>query len=172
MVDDPRLQDGMQQQWAPEAVAEHVARAVQRLQPVRVSAGPARSMVHCWHCTAAHQHSHATPLPTQVYTFDAGGVSGHPNHLAAAAGVLRWWADTPSSSAATGLPEVWQLQSVGLARKYAALGDAPLSWLATTAAAWQQRRQGQQHCRRAMHAVAWPSRAWRAMRAHRSQMVW
>ena len=54
-----------------------------------------------------------------MYTFDAGGVSGHPNHAATAAGVLQWWADTPTSSSLSGLPQLWQLQTVGLPCKYA-----------------------------------------------------
>lgn len=39
VIDDPQLQDGMRQQWAAAAVAEHVAQAVQRLRPSRVRAG-------------------------------------------------------------------------------------------------------------------------------------
>ena len=37
LVDDPRLQDGLHQAWPADAVAEHVAAAVQRLQPGEVS---------------------------------------------------------------------------------------------------------------------------------------
>jgi hypothetical protein len=36
LVDDPRLQDGMQQRWPASVVAEHVAAAVQRFQPKQV----------------------------------------------------------------------------------------------------------------------------------------
>lgn len=36
LVDDARLQDGMQQRWPPEAAAEHVTSAVQRFAPSRV----------------------------------------------------------------------------------------------------------------------------------------
>ena len=109
--------------------------------------------------------------PLQVYTFDAGGVSGHPNHRAACAGVLRWWADAPSSSAASsagsgsgGRPELWQLETVGLLRKYLGPMDGPLAWLLS----WAARRRG----RARLHACWRPARAWRALLAHSSQMVW
>ncbi|PRW58201.1 N-acetylglucosaminyl-phosphatidylinositol de-N-acetylase isoform C [Chlorella sorokiniana] len=137
IVDDPQLQDGMQQRWPADVVAEHVAAAVQRLQPSR------------------------------VYTFDAGGVSGHPNHLAVCAGVLRWWAAAPSSSSSASLPQLWQLETVGLLRKYAALLDAPLAW-ATTALQRQRRGRGQA----AWHLCRQPRRAQQALLAHSSQMVW
>ncbi|KAL4443939.1 hypothetical protein ABPG75_011676 [Micractinium tetrahymenae] len=137
LVDDARLQDGMHQRWQPEAVAEHVAQAVRRFRP------------------------------GQVYTFDGGGVSGHPNHLAAAAGVLHWWAATPSSSSPASLPQVWQLETVGLPRKYAGLLDAPLSW-ASKVVTQRRQRGGAQLCINLRR----PRRAWRALLAHRSQMVW
>ncbi len=103
----------------------------------------------------------------QVYTFDAGGVSGHPNHLAVCAGVLRWWAAAPSSSSAASLPQLWQLESVGLLRKYAAVLDAPLAWAAT---ALRRRLRGRGQA--AWHTCWQPRRAQRALLAHSSQMVW
>ncbi|KAL4426171.1 hypothetical protein ABPG77_007453 [Micractinium sp. CCAP 211/92] len=137
LVDDARLPDGMHQHWQPEAVAEHVAQAVQRFRP------------------------------SQVYTFDGGGVSGHPNHLAAAAGVLHWWAASPSSSSPASLPQVWQLETVALPRKYTGLFDAPFSWVSTVLRR-QQHSGGVQLCVNLRR----PRRAWRALFAHGSQMVW
>jgi N-acetylglucosaminylphosphatidylinositol deacetylase len=101
----------------------------------------------------------------QVITFDAGGVSGHPNHLATHAGVLHWWANAQSSSVSSSsgqrdLPQLWQLETVALPRKYLALLDAPLSWLLAA-----RRRDGLQINLR-------PRRAWAALLAHDSQMVW
>lgn len=37
LVDDARLQDGLHQAWPADAVAEHVAVAVQRLRPTEAS---------------------------------------------------------------------------------------------------------------------------------------
>ena len=209
-MDDPRLQDGMQQRWPADAVAEHVAAAVQRLRPSRVSGRHGVTAVP--HPCATRSHSgerngnslnqvfhlgswenkkntvdlsscccclwgaaaQLYPLQRlgncnamQVYTFDAGGVSGHPNHLAVCAGVLRWWAAAPSSSSATSLPQLWQLESVGLLRKYAAVLDAPLAWAIT---ALRQQLRGRSQA--AWHACWQPRRAQRALLAHSSQMVW
>lgn len=102
-----------------------------------------------------------------MYTFDADGVSGHPNHLAVCAGVLRWWAGAPSSSSAASLPQLWQLESVGLLRKYAAVADAPLAWAAT---ALRRRQLGQGQA--AWHLCRQPRQVQRALLAHSSQMVW
>lgn len=137
IVDDARLPDGMHQRWPPAVVAEHVAQAARRFQPGR------------------------------VYTFDEHGVSGHPNHLAVVEGVQHWWASTPSSSSLRSLPQLWQLESVSLTRKYAGPMDCPLSWLATVVGRRWHRRQACL-CLNLRH----PKRAWRALLAHRSQMVW
>lgn len=104
-------------------------------------------------------------LQLQVVTFDAHGVSGHPNHLATHAGVLHWWGgaqsrSTSSSSGQSNLPQLWQLETVALPRKYLALMDAPLSWLLAA-----QRRDG-------LQISLQPQRAWAALLAHGSQMVW
>lgn len=103
-----------------------------------------------------------------MYTFDGGGVSGHPNHLAAAAGVAHWWAATPSSSSPASLPQVWQLETVALPRKYAGLLDAPLSWARQMLGRKQQLCRGVQLCINLRR----PRRAWGALQAHHSQMVW
>ena len=141
VVDDPQLRDGMRQRWPPAAVARHVAHAVHRFSP------------------------------HQVYTFDVGGVSGHPNHVATCAGVLQWWAAAPSSSSRSSLPEVWQLETVALPRKYVGPVDAPVSRALLALRRWQRRRQRQQADMRVV-VRACPGHAWRALLAHVSQMVW
>jgi hypothetical protein len=81
-------------------------------------------------------------------------------------GVLHWWAAEPSSSSWSSMPEVWQLETVALPRKYLSLLEAPLSWLAVALRQRLRRPPGRLVlCRR-------PLRAWRALLAHRSQMVW
>ena len=75
VVDDTELLDGMQEEWAVETVALHVA-----LYLVKHHVG-------------------------EVYTFDQGGVSGHPNHRDTAKGVewlLAHRAAAASASAAHG----------------------------------------------------------------------
>lgn len=124
-------------------------------------------MLTTWGSLALHCQLLALAVTMQVYTFDAGGVSGHPNHLAVCAGVLRWWAAAPSSSSAASLPQLWQLETVGLLRKYAAILDAPLAWATTALRRWQRGR-GQA----VLHLCRHPRRAQRALLAHSSQMVW
>lgn len=106
--------------------------------------------------------------PQQIVTFDAGGVSGHPNHRATCAGVLHWWAGACSSSGGAGggtsAPDLWQLHTEGLLHKYAGPLGAPLSWARSAAA----RPIGSAE----WHAALRPARAWRALLAHRSQIVW
>ncbi len=180
LVDDARLPDGMHQRWQPEAVAEHVAQAVQRFRPSQVCClvmvlsarlpRALRQLAALFHATSSLA---ACPTPVscaarpQVYTFDGGGVSGHPNHLAAAAGVLHWWAASPSSSSPASLPQVWQLETVALPRKYAGLLDAPFSWVSKVLRQ-RQHSGGVQLCVNLRR----PRRAWRALFAHGSQMVW
>jgi len=118
VVDSPQLQDGMAQRWTAEEVAACVGRAASD-------------------CAAR-----------TVVTFDALGVSGHPNHRDTHLGVLRW------AQQAQGVA-CWVLRSPGWARKFTgpclwpleALGGvcflAPTPWLA---------RQ--------------------ALRAHQSQAIW
>ena len=167
VVDDARLQDGMQQHWPPEVVARHVALAVRRFRPAR------------------------------VLTFDAGGVSAHPNHCATCEGVLWWWSALPrscsslssgdqdSSSSGGGSggrgsddsarcqPELWQLRTVGLARKYLPLAalDAIAALLLAAALPWLRLLPEQQCMHRHLCCLR-PWRAWRALLAHGSQMVW
>lgn len=166
LVDDPSLPDGMLQQWPPAVVATHVAQAVRRFKPQQVSSRMGRPC-HPWGSLCWHQ-SFLQSL-AQVYTFDAGGVSGHPNHLATCAGVLRWWTGTPSSSSLSNLPELWQLETVGLPRKYLALLEVPLSHLLTLLRRWQKPHPQKSLC---IVVRARPRQAWRALLAHRSQMVW
>jgi hypothetical protein len=57
LVDDTRLQDGMQQQWAAAAVAEHVAQAVQRFAPDKVSAFMLLQQMRKCRCSACCEQS-------------------------------------------------------------------------------------------------------------------
>jgi N-acetylglucosaminylphosphatidylinositol deacetylase len=88
--------DGFDQVWPPEAVAEAVARQVRRL-----GRGRLRS----------------------VLTFDLGGVSGHPNHIAACRGCVHWQRQA-AQDASEPIPNVLVLDSVGLWRKYWGLLEA------------------------------------------------
>ncbi|XP_065753827.1 N-acetylglucosaminyl-phosphatidylinositol de-N-acetylase [Phocoena phocoena] len=90
-----------------------------------------------------------------VVTFDAGGVSGHSNHVAlyAAARTLHAQGKLPKGCL------VLTLQSVNLLRKYLSLLDLPCSLLCARDALFVlSRREAAQ--------------AQRAMSCHRSQLLW
>jgi N-acetylglucosaminylphosphatidylinositol deacetylase len=68
VVDDPRMRDGFDERWPAEAVAARVEASVRRV------------------------------AADVVLTFDARGVSGHPNHTATYRGVLFWMANNAHRS--------------------------------------------------------------------------
>lgn len=91
-----------------------------------------------------------------MVTFDAGGVSGHPNHGALAHAMM--------NLAAEGFQQrVWLLETTSLVRKYLGLVDVPLSFLLLPAAAKDDARV-------ALNVRPWS--AYSAMLAHASQFVW
>lgn len=103
----------------------------------------------------------------QVVTFDAGGVSGHPNH-AALPHALADLVAAPAAGGAGIRQRVWLLETTSLLRKYLGLLDLPLSFLLLLATA---ARAGCSKPRRlALNFRPWM--AYRAMLAHASQFVW
>lgn len=162
VVDDAQLQDGMQTAWPLEAIAAHVEAAAKRWRP------------------------------QTLVTFDAGGVSGHPNHIAVAAGVARA-AAALRAEGFSGL-ELWQLvsgyvtrnimgkkvhsrlcahhrrhqnfvqASNGMLRQYIGALDVLISLLAC--------KVGRGPAMKCCVAPGGPAAAWPAMRAHASQFVW
>ena len=168
IVDDPRLQDGMQNKWAAADVAGHV-----------------QDCVEAWGIN-------------RILTFDERGVSGHPNHIDTCHGVLHFlrtsgWGEVNNARMAVpeeeeeehresagsdgirrrqrkgadgagkrcklrGVGRVYQLQSTGFVRKYMGFLDVLFSTL--------QRDTDQCFC----NFAPWVN--YRAMQAHFSQFVW
>jgi N-acetylglucosaminylphosphatidylinositol deacetylase len=130
IIDDPLLQDGMERKWDTEHAAGYVREAVDR-------------------CDA-----------TAVLTFDAKGVSGHPNHIATFRAV------TSSLSALKGKRSrairAYSLESVSMMRKFISLLDLPLASLLSLVS------KGKKD----IILSPYPSQGWAAMRKHKSQMVW
>ncbi|XP_015735918.1 N-acetylglucosaminyl-phosphatidylinositol de-N-acetylase isoform X2 [Coturnix japonica] len=97
----------------------------------------------------------AAPISEQVVTFDAGGVSGHANHISLYT-ALRYLHSERK------LPEgcrVLVLESVNLLRKYISILDVPLSCLLPRDALFILTEEETEQARR-------------AMRCHRSQLLW
>ena len=123
LIDDARLRDGPAEIWDPALVASLVRRELRQ------------------HALAA------------VVTFDAYGVSGHPNHAAVHRGVA-----TPPPAPAR---RAHELVSTGLVRKHSGVVDVAVS------AAVGHLLEG-----RCCFVSAEPWRCHAAMRCHASQYVW
>lgn len=91
--------------------------------------------------------------PETVVTFDGNGVSGHPNHIAIYAAVNKLF-KTKQLEDVT----VFTLESTNLVRKYISILDIPISSLLNMNTFVSLPRE--------------VSRAWQAMAAHDSQLVW
>ncbi|KAL0053191.1 hypothetical protein WJX82_002224 [Trebouxia sp. C0006] len=133
ILDDPDLQDGPQAQWPPELIASIIA-----AQASKVKAD-------------------------MIITFDAQGVSHHPNHIAVWRGAVSylrkaidWTAANFSSSVM-----VYALQSSSMWRKFCGPLDIPLSLYQTKLGKVQ-----------ACYISKQPFIAIQALKAHKSQYVW
>ena len=124
VVNDSKLKDGFKEVWPEETIAARVEASVRRLDA------------------------------NVVLTFDAKGVSGHPNHVAAYRGVRRWAAAAQKISAS---PEAWALVTVNPLRKFLTFGDVFASFALES---------------HVLVAATSAMEVRRAMSLHRSQWVW
>ena len=153
VMDDARLQDGMQSVWEPEVVAEVVAQAIKDFS--LVSKG-----IH------GNEQGSLT-----VITFDAYGVSNHANHRSVYHGVRHWQEEQKrrKGDLGPGYVEVFALHSSTLLIKYIGC----FSWLVEPFVWWLRntwRRSPRDHS-----IACWNpdvARVWRAMACHRSQLTW
>ncbi|EPY27913.1 N-acetylglucosaminylphosphatidylinositol deacetylase [Strigomonas culicis] len=131
VVDHPQLQDGMQERWAPALVRQEVAQYLRKAGSI-----------------------------STIITFDARGVSAHPNHIAVHEGVKAFKESLPP-----GLHYL-QLRTRPLHLKY--LGLTALGGYLTRGVATRDRRRD--------FVVVMPPasvlRSWCAMMKHRSQLRW
>ncbi|KAG5913822.1 hypothetical protein E4U53_004763 [Claviceps sorghi] len=117
-----------------------------------------------------------------LITFDARGVSSHPNHISLYHGARAFVSALMRGKAGWSCPvHLYSLRSVGMARKYSGLVD-----VFATVASWAVGRHRHRHREGATAPPGglvfmnqlWGARdglptAWGAMtRAHKSQMVW
>ncbi|NXP55045.1 PIGL acetylase, partial [Heliornis fulica] len=93
-----------------------------------------------------------------VVTFDAGGVSGHANHISLHT-ALRYSVLYASLNATLWWCQVLVLESVNLFRKYMSVLDVPISCLLPRDALFILTEEETEQARR-------------AMRCHRSQLLW
>lgn len=113
-----------------------------------------------------------------LVTFDAGGVSAHPNHISLYHGARAFLSDLMKGKSAYACPvDLYVLNSVSVARKYLSVADVPLT-MATTVLRSARGRAEKEHPGRLMFVNQLVGEgalaaAWGAMvRAHVSQMAW
>jgi N-acetylglucosaminylphosphatidylinositol deacetylase len=130
------LQDGFGQRWDPILVSALVRERVRRFGAQAIA------------------------------TFDEGGISGHPNHVAVHHGVGKY-------ARAPGAVPCYELRSVGTLRKYCGPLDAFISALAPGVSAAPVALQGGRVVPGGMLLTSCaPWRSHWAMAAHWSQYVW
>ena len=100
-----------------------------------------------------------------VVTFDAGGVSGHLNHVCTYEGTKQWIEERKSSISSVsdrgGCPQVWVLETTNTARKLSGALDFATSYLESLI-----------DSRRVFVPSASPVEVIKAVRLHASQFVW
>lgn len=99
----------------------------------------------------------------QVLTFDEGGVSGHPNHVACARGARRWLATAASGPDRSAVPDLYELATHPPWLKFLGPWAAVLLLLLNPSPADGTRW------------LLFPTSlraTWAAMAAHASQLVW
>lgn len=107
-----------------------------------------------------------------LITFDAHGVSAHPNHIACRAGAAAFVKALMHGKGGWECPvALYTLASVSLPRKYMGMLDAPVTLLRTL---FRRKRTGK--CPSPIMSVSGPADYWRARGAmalaHKSQMRW
>mmetsp|Transcript_16041 Transcript_16041/g.20305 ORF Transcript_16041/g.20305 Transcript_16041/m.20305 type:complete len:304 (-) Transcript_16041:207-1118(-) len=96
IIDDPELQDGMDVKWAPGLIADYVVK----------------------HCKQRESLDGESAKIDIIVTFDEGGVSGHPNHIAIFEGISHLMKHKLLADI-----EIFTLTTVMLFRKYIAIAD-------------------------------------------------
>jgi LmbE family N-acetylglucosaminyl deacetylase len=166
VVRDAALPDGFGAAWSPADVVRHVQAEVARCDADVVRAGddgPTPREFARARCPSLHP---AAPPPSQVITFDEGGVSGHPNHIAVCRGVRQLVASRrlPAHVAA------YELDTVSLPRKFTGALDVLLT-VASVAARTALRGAGEPPPI-VLTSLGQPLLSHAAMAAHGSQYVW
>ena len=113
-----------------------------------------------------------------LITFDAGGVSGHRNHISLYHGAVAWLRGLMKGKTGWENPvALYTLTSINIVRKYMSVLDAPLTIISCVLQSMQSaRKRGKKELpSQIMFLSDWLyyNKAQQAMtRAHQSQMVW
>jgi N-acetylglucosaminylphosphatidylinositol deacetylase len=193
VLDDGRFVDGMDQNWNTTAIAQLLAEAFApavanpQTQPAAASPtkGKAAANVKAKKSRAGQGQVSDKPSATidVLITFDARGVSHHPNHCALYAGAVLFLRNLMRGYAGWACPvALYTLPTVNMLRKYSSVVDAlptmtvgAISNVTGGLTADKDISRAERGSRRVLF-VSGLQRYWRAREAmvngHRSQMVW
>ena len=139
IIEDPRFQDGGQNDWKKEDIADFLAHTFATQPTCNPSTSDATSFNSSkQHPELRQQHqlpnaraSSSTPTPEVIITFDPHGISTHPNHCACYHGAVHYLQQQPTSTSTSTstLPALYTLPTLPLLRKYLSILDAPLTLL-------------------------------------------
>ncbi|KAF7506231.1 hypothetical protein GJ744_012123 [Endocarpon pusillum] len=143
IIDDARLQDGAQNHWKKEDIADLLSHlfapqpsskldtstssfsTVNQPPQIQLNGNPSSSSIN----TANEQRT-----PDVILTFDPQGISTHPNHCACYYGATHFLQNLlkhpqPNSKSPTTPPTLYSLTSISRPRKYISVLDAPITLL-------------------------------------------
>lgn len=154
VLDDAKLPDSMEAQWDPKLIASILTRYFAPALASTPSTAPPATLLDA------------------LITFDAGGVSGHPNHIALYDGAMQFLRGLMQRHVGWECPiKLYTLTSVSVWRKYTSFVDAAAT---IAACVWRRKERGQFPT--PLLVVNMPTavrKGQRAMtQAHRSQMRW
>ena len=174
--EDPAFPDSIQKPWDADAIAAVLASLFSK-QPTRDGA---RKQIDAAAVKRAWAGVDERPLASidAVITFDRQGVSGHLNHYSLYYGAVAWLKSLMRGKSGWECPvALYALTSTGMARKYLALLDAPLTLLlcvrdTVRGAGKKGEREAPRRLMFMSDVLQW-RRAQQAMTAaHESQMRW
>jgi N-acetylglucosaminylphosphatidylinositol deacetylase len=164
VLEDGRFKDGMDQDWNTTEIAQVLAEAFVPTAP------------------ETHQDKPSATIDVLI-TFDAGGVSNHPNHRALYAGAVLFLRTLMRGYSGWECPvALYTLPTVNILRKYGSVSDALVTMTVGAISNVTSGLVGDKKVSRAERGaervlfMSGLQRYWRAreamVRGHRSQMVW
>jgi N-acetylglucosaminylphosphatidylinositol deacetylase len=185
IMDDARFQDGMQNNWSPDEIAKLLAQAFAPPPSPPPASTPISTTKHGKKKPVSAAPVAAKPEGPRatidvLITFDEGGVSGHPNHIALHAGARRFIANIMRGYAGWKCPVMlYTLPTVNIVRKYSFVGDAVVTMAVGVVEKLLGGDSGKGKAGAEGERVLFVndlSKYWKArdamVRGHESQMVW
>jgi len=170
ILDSPHFRDSMTTTWSPTSIATVLSSAFT----------PSASSLNAKTPTSKENPPQATI--DILLTFDAHGISAHPNHTSLFRGAHAWLASLMAGKPGWACPvELYVLTTTSLARKYIGVLDAPLTMLlgVLRSARGKKKKKSGRKAEGGPRRILFVSDPWRWVRGqramvqgHRSQMRW